>query len=279
MVVIRRTLAKQRSILTGIATSVFGKMDQDDGGITRRRARDATPWQEDGQPGYAAPLPEAYARKTFNDYMWAGEEERTQLDEASKLSPVDPMGFRGLFLAECTRLVDQRVFELRRSVEYGTDLERAVAYSIDWTKDRQENAIYAFTIVTIVFLPLSAISSIFGMNSSDVRDMDAGQWLYWVVALPSTLLIIVIGLWWMGELGNVLRWMTGRQTNRASQAGGVSGVAPQMAGATTYIVEEPSGKAEVQYDEGSTLPQPARYVMEQAAPMVQRVRRRPQAMY
>lgn len=78
------------------------------------------------------------------------------------------------------------------------------------TKDRQEQAIYAFTIVTIIFLPLSAVSSIFGMNTSDIRDMEAGQWLYWASAIPVTILVIVLGLWWMGELAHLFDWMAGK---------------------------------------------------------------------
>ncbi|KAH8730806.1 hypothetical protein GQ44DRAFT_699888 [Phaeosphaeriaceae sp. PMI808] len=42
-------------------------------------------------------------------------------------------------------------------------------------------AILVFTIVTIIFLPLSFISSFFGMNFSDIRDMDQTQQLFWVV--------------------------------------------------------------------------------------------------
>lgn len=46
---------------------------------------------------------------------------------------------------------------------------------VDLTKDRQEMAIYAFTIVTVIFLPLSAVASVFGMNTADIRDMDLNQ--------------------------------------------------------------------------------------------------------
>ena len=74
---------------------------------------------------------------------------------------------------------------------------------IDTTKDRQEAAVFAFTMVTIVFLPLGTISSIFGMNTSDIANMELGQWVYWATALPTTGLVIVLGLWWMGELENL----------------------------------------------------------------------------
>lgn len=86
---------------------------------------------------------------------------------------------------------------------------------IDTTKDRHENAIYAFTIVTIIFLPLSFVASVFGMNTNDVRNMELNQWAYWATAVPVTVVIIFFGLLWTGELGNMIRWIQsfGRQHN------------------------------------------------------------------
>jgi hypothetical protein len=78
---------------------------------------------------------------------------------------------------------------------------------VDMTKFQQEKAIYAFTIVTIIFLPLSAVSSIFGMNTADIRNMDQGQWLYWATAVPVTIMVIFLGLLWTGELQNILAWV------------------------------------------------------------------------
>jgi Mg2+ and Co2+ transporter CorA len=43
-------------------------------------------------------------------------------------------------------------------------------------------AIMVFTIVTIVFLPLSFIASYFGMNTSDIRNLQSTQRLFWAVA-------------------------------------------------------------------------------------------------
>lgn len=80
---------------------------------------------------------------------------------------------------------------------------------LNHTKDRQERAIYAFTIVTVIFLPLSAVASIFGMNSADVRDMSLGQWAYWATAVPATVVVVVLGLWFTGEFGNLARWVGG----------------------------------------------------------------------
>ncbi|TLD25074.1 hypothetical protein PspLS_05555 [Pyricularia sp. CBS 133598] len=43
------------------------------------------------------------------------------------------------------------------------------------------------------------------MNTADIREMEVGQWLYWATALPVTALVILLGLWWMGELDSVLK--------------------------------------------------------------------------
>ena len=102
---------------------------------------------------------------------------------------------------------------------------------VDVTKDRQEQAIYAFTLVTIIFLPLSAVASIFGMNTSDVRDMDAGMWAYWAAAVPVTLLVIIGGLWWLGELRNLVNWLRGVNGNGGFATLGTSSGA---AGIPTY---------------------------------------------
>ncbi|KAM0564102.1 hypothetical protein ACHAPJ_000311 [Fusarium lateritium] len=153
-----------------------------------------------------------------NDYMGLDDDFLFDMATSSKLSPTDAGGLRGLFFLDCSRLIEQREFEFRRFTDFSKDLERAIAYKMDFTRDRQERAIYAFTLVTIIFLPISTVSSIFGMNTTDVRDMEYSQWLYWVVAIPLTIVVIIIGLWFMGELGNLVQWLLRRPGN------GVQGV-------------------------------------------------------
>lgn len=46
----------------------------------------------------------------------------------------------------------------------------------------------------------------FGMNTSDIRDMEFSQWAYWAAALPVTAAVIFLGLLFTGELRNLLRW-------------------------------------------------------------------------
>ncbi|KAI4954384.1 hypothetical protein J4E91_002097 [Alternaria rosae] len=73
------------------------------------------------------------------------------------------------------------------------DLIRRCAPLSDRTKQILEineedhgKAIMVFTVVTVVFLPLSFVTSYFGMNASDIRDMDETQAVFWSVAIPLT---------------------------------------------------------------------------------------------
>ncbi|KAK8115783.1 hypothetical protein PG984_012285 [Apiospora sp. TS-2023a] len=130
-----------------------------------------------------------------------------------KLSPTDPNGLLGLLIGDCKSWLERRDREFGDMDAEASRLEAMNANQIDTTKDRQEAAVYAFTMVTIVFLPLGTISSIFGMNTSDIANLELGQWVYWATALPVTVLVIVLGLWWMGELRNLVDWVLRRRVD------------------------------------------------------------------
>ncbi|OTA02808.1 hypothetical protein A9Z42_0032410 [Trichoderma parareesei] len=216
MAAIRRTLAKQRSIIAMLRN----KTSYVEGNFVVRYGEEM-PSRMRAEYDHDARIAPGYRYRAADDRtLEVGDYDRrgvgvqflNDLEAASKLSPTDVGGFRSLFLADCAKLVEQREYEFRRDTEYAEDLEREISYKMEWTKDKQENAIYAFTLVTIIFLPLSAISSIFGMNTNDIRNMNFDQWLYWAVALPVTLIIIFAGLWWMDELGNATEWLIGRRS-------------------------------------------------------------------
>lgn len=76
-------------------------------------------------------------------------------------------------------------------------LDSLAAQTLNGVEVKQEDqgkAILVFTIVTIVFMPLSFVSSYFGMNTADIRDMGRSQALFWAVSLPLTVAIIVLTL-------------------------------------------------------------------------------------
>jgi Mg2+ and Co2+ transporter CorA len=52
--------------------------------------------------------------------------------------------------------------------------------------DDQNRALYLFTGVTIVFLPLSFFTSYFGMNIADIRETEMEQSRFWAICGPVT---------------------------------------------------------------------------------------------
>lgn len=42
------------------------------------------------------------------------------------------------------------------------------------------------------------------MNTNDVRNMEVNQWVFWVVAIPLLLIVLLLCLIWTDELGNFL---------------------------------------------------------------------------
>lgn len=73
-------------------------------------------------------------------------------------------------------------------------------------------AIVVFTVVTIVFLPMSFVSSVFGMNVKDIREMENGQWTFWVAALAMTVVVVGLSLVvaFMGE--DIVKALKGRSS-------------------------------------------------------------------
>lgn len=74
-------------------------------------------------------------------------------------------------------------------------------------KDKQEAAVYVFTIVTIIFLPISTVASVFGMNTQDIRNLESSQWIFWTVAMPLTGLVVIASLFFAGILPPPTQWI------------------------------------------------------------------------
>ncbi|KAI1880901.1 hypothetical protein JX265_001141 [Neoarthrinium moseri] len=144
-------------------------------------------------------------------------------DEFSKLSSTDPGGFSTFLVRDCLNLLDRKSSEFRDFLIEADRLEESNVTNLDINKDKQEKAVYAFTMVTIIFLPLGTISSIFGMNTSDIANLELSQWIYWVTALPTIILVIIAGLWWMGELEVLKQWLFGARKGQRFRRGGRSG--------------------------------------------------------
>lgn len=85
------------------------------------------------------------------------------------------------------RVYDRHIRKLER-------LEQEALQGVEIQQDDHGKAILVFTIVTVVFLPLSFATSFLGMNTSDIRSTDSSQWLFWSIALPLTVLTMATAL-------------------------------------------------------------------------------------
>lgn len=82
-------------------------------------------------------------------------------------------------------------------------------------------AILVFTVVTIIFLPLNFVTSFFGMNTVDIRDMTATQSLFWLVAILVTVGVLGASVFLAFQGGNLMErlhlWLDARR-ERADNA-------------------------------------------------------------
>jgi Mg2+ and Co2+ transporter CorA len=114
---------------------------------------------------------------------------------------------QSVVIEDCKSRLGGRIDKFKGLQRRAEDLGEWHRNQMDTHKDRQENAIMVFTIVTIVFLPLSFVSSVFGMNTQDIRNMPYNQWTYWAAGVPLSLLVVFGSLYWAGELSSLGRWL------------------------------------------------------------------------
>jgi hypothetical protein len=84
------------------------------------------------------------------------------------------------------RDIEKETKKLQNQIAKTTQVLR---YNIEVAEEGHSKAILVFTLVTIVFLPLSFVASLFGMNTADMRNLQNTQSLFWAVALPLTAII------------------------------------------------------------------------------------------
>ncbi|MCJ1334652.1 hypothetical protein MMC10_011364 [Thelotrema lepadinum] len=133
-----------------------------------------------------------------------------------KISATAIEGLRKTFAQDCVDHIDKRLeffSKLKREANY---LDQVNAARFTVSQDKRELAIYAFSIVTVIFLPSSTVAGIFGMNTNDMRNLQQNQWIFWAVATPLSVVVIIVGLLWAGELGNAWAgflnfWSRGRK--------------------------------------------------------------------
>lgn len=123
------------------------------------------------------------------------------------MSVLQPWSFKATTTTRCNRYNAESQFlkaqirnrwkvidELASLEDSLDDLNQRVYQVLQVNQENHGNAILVFTIVTIIFLPLSWATSYLGMNTSDIRNLRQGQWLFWSVGGPLTAVVIGVAL-------------------------------------------------------------------------------------
>lgn len=113
-------------------------------------------------------------------------QQDTTLREFKSTIPLT-YGVASLSVAILDRTLDsisQRIDDFDELQSQAETARFLAAQSISLKAESNGKAIIVFTVVTIVFLPLSFVTSYLGMNTSDLRDMESGQALFWAIGAP-----------------------------------------------------------------------------------------------
>ncbi|KAG9256925.1 uncharacterized protein F5Z01DRAFT_697683 [Emericellopsis atlantica] len=86
-------------------------------------------------------------------------------------------------LAEESRRLDELAKTFAR-------LDERTSWNIEIYESDHNKAIFLFGVVALIFVPLSFFTSYFGMNTVDIRDMDADQGDFWKTALPISAAVV-----------------------------------------------------------------------------------------
>ncbi|RDW68486.1 hypothetical protein BP5796_09143 [Coleophoma crateriformis] len=127
-------------------------------------------------------------------------------------------------LHRCMFSLNARIQSFQEIGALAIDLGQFNIRRIEGNKDRQEAAILVFTIVTIIFLPLSFVSSFLGMNTRDVRDMGSTQWIFWASAIPITIIIVGLSMLFAQRVEPTRQWFNRLMGGSGGKASGNAAV-------------------------------------------------------
>jgi Mg2+ and Co2+ transporter CorA len=136
--------------------------------------------------------------------------------------PTQNTTYHPLTASPIAKLQDNLQRELSDLQDLRDNANTLVSRTIQLVNLRMESsskAMLVFTVVTIIFLPLNFVTSFFGMNVSDIRDMQATQSLFWLVAMCVTAGVFVASIFLAFQggklLDRMLLWIDARK-ERAS---------------------------------------------------------------
>ncbi|KXJ90403.1 hypothetical protein Micbo1qcDRAFT_205251 [Microdochium bolleyi] len=103
-------------------------------------------------------------------------------------------------------LLKERHTQANKLLDQSEHLREEVLHLIDLLEEGHGRAIRVFTIVTLVFLPLSFATSFMGMNTTDIRDTEHDQRIFWAIAIPVTLLTLTLAFLYGYHGEDLMEW-------------------------------------------------------------------------
>ena len=105
--------------------------------------------------------------------------------------------------------IEQRIDDFNELQGQAETARFLAAQSISLKAESNNKAIIVFTTVTIVFLPLSFVTSYLGMNTSDIRVTQSTQTLFWAIGVPVTFVVLSAAVF-AAFYGTLTQRITGR---------------------------------------------------------------------
>ncbi|KAK3074334.1 hypothetical protein LTR53_003324 [Teratosphaeriaceae sp. CCFEE 6253] len=165
-------------------------------------------------PSPAAHRPASGRHRDYDDIdVWTAPRHRATFRQISASQLTDPIA----------QVLDNLQRELVDLHDLRDNTDRLVTRTIQLVNIRLEDhgkAILVFTVVTIIFLPLNFVSSFFGMNFADIRNMNRNQSLFWAVALCVTFGVVAASTFLAFSGGDILAkammWRDARKERHVS---------------------------------------------------------------
>jgi hypothetical protein len=142
-----------------------------------------------------------WQRKVVKDYSNVLDDKSYEKDIPSRCAMFP---YERNLLQSCSDCLNMAHRSYQDMIERCIPLSNQAKQSLEIYEEDHGKAITAFTVVTVIFLPLSFVTSYLGMNTIDIRDMASGQSLFWAIALPLTFITIGCTMF-IGYNGDVLR--------------------------------------------------------------------------
>jgi len=113
--------------------------------------------------------------------------------------------------------LDTLIERMEQQLQNLTTLEQRARHRIEVREEDNSKTIFVLTVIAAIFLPLSFITSYLGMNTADIRDMDKSQTIFWIVSVPTTVVVLVLALLAANKGDVVGEWLLKRESRRKKQ--------------------------------------------------------------